>query len=106
MLRCHQSMYSTLSPEFKAQAVLAVISGSKTAAEICREYQIKPDLFSKWKAAFLENAAKVFERETTSDPQQTRIAALERLVGRLTLELDVAKKASALLRPPTGNGEQ
>ncbi len=91
--------HRTFSPEFKAQAVLAVLSGSKTAAEICRAHQIKPDLFSRWKAAFLDNAAKVFERETAVDPQQARIAELERMVGRLTLELEVAKKASTLLRP-------
>lgn len=90
--------HRTYSPEFKAQAVLAVLSGSKTAAELCREHQIKPDLFSKWKTAFVDNAAKVFERDTGIDPQQARIAELERMVGRLTLELEVAKKASTLLR--------
>ena len=97
--------HRTYSPEFKAQAVLAVLSGSQTAAEICREHQIKPDLFSHWKAAFLDNAAKVFERETALDPQQARIAELERMVGRLTVELEVAKKASTLLRPPTRRDE-
>jgi transposase len=91
--------HRTYNPEFKAQAVLAVISGSKTAAELCREQQIKPDLLSKWKTAFVENAAKVFERDTGIDPQQARIEELERRVGRLTLELEVAKKASTLLRP-------
>ncbi len=98
--------HRTFSPDFKAQAVLAVISGSKTAAELCREHQIKPDLFSKWKAAFLDNAAKVFERETVVDPQQARIADLERMVGRLTLELEVAKKASTLLRPAANKDGQ
>ena len=73
--------HRTFSPEFKAQAVLAVLSGSQTAAEICREHQIKPDLFSKWDIAFLENAAKVFERESAVDPQQARIVVLERMVG-------------------------
>lgn len=98
--------HRTFSPDFKAQAVLAVLSGSKTAAEICREHQLKPDLFSKWKTSFVANAAKVFERETTVDPQQARIAELEGLVGRLTLELDVAKKASMLLRPAASNGDR
>jgi transposase-like protein len=98
--------HRTFSSEFKAQAVLAVISGSKTAAELCREQQLKPDLFSKWKAAFLSNAAQVFERETPVEPQQARIAELEQLVGRLTLELEVAKKASKLLRPTTHNADQ
>ena len=98
--------HRTFSPEFKAQAVLAVLSGNKTAAEICREHQIKPDLFSHWKTAFLENAAKVFERETALDPQQARIAELERMVGRLTLELEVAKKASTLLRPAANKDDR
>ncbi len=52
-----------------------------------------------------EDAAKVFERESTIDPQQARIAELERMVGRLTLELEVAKKASKLLRPPASRDE-
>lgn len=98
--------HRTYSPEFKAQAVLAVLSGSKTAAELCREQQIKPDLLSKWKAAFLANATQVFERDNGIDPQQARIAELERLVGRLTLELEVAKKASTLLRPAAHNDDR
>ena len=30
--------------EFKAQVVLEVISGMKTAAEACREYRLKPQV--------------------------------------------------------------
>jgi transposase len=89
------------SPEFKAQVVLEVVSGAKSAAEVCREYHLKPDLFSKWKAQFLRDAAKVFERPEAADPDQAQIAELERVVGRLTLELEVAKKASTLLRSAT-----
>ncbi len=81
------------SPEFKAQVVLEVVSGAKSAAEICREHQLKPELFSKWKAQFLREAATIFARADEIDPAQVRIAELERMVGRLTLELDVAKKA-------------
>ena len=86
------------SPEFKARVVLEVVSGAKSAAEICREHQLKPDLFSKWKAQFVRDAAHVFQSPEPVDPAQARMADLEQLVGRLTLELEVAKKASALLR--------
>ncbi len=85
-------------PEFKAQVVLEVLTGAKTAAEVCREYQLKPDLFSKWKAQFVHNAAKVFQTGEVIDPAQAQLAELERLVGRLTVELEAAKKASILLR--------
>ena len=86
------------SPEFKARVVLEVVSGAKSAAEVCREHSLKPDLLSRWKAEFLANAGKVFERGEAADPQQARIAELERLAGKLSLELEVAKKASTLLR--------
>jgi transposase len=85
-------------PAFKAQVVLEVLTGAKTAAEVCREHQLKPDLFSKWKAQFVQNAAKVFQTGELVDPAQARMAELERMVGRLTLELEAAKKASTLLR--------
>lgn len=88
------------TPEFKAEVVLEIISGQKTAAEICREHNLKPDLVSKWKTQFLTEAVTVFRRNEAADPQQARIAELERLVGKLSLELEVAKKASRLLTSP------
>jgi transposase-like protein len=75
------SKHRTFTPDYKAQLVLEVISGAKTAAEVCREHQIKPDLFSKWKSQFLSNAAKVFQGAELADPMQARIVELERLVG-------------------------
>ena len=85
------------SAEFKAKVVLEIISGSKTAAEVCREYNLKADLVSHWKNEFLVNAAQVFENGTKVDPQQARIEELERLAGKLSLELEIAKKALILL---------
>lgn len=85
------------TPDFKAQVVLEVLSGVKTAGEACREYHLKPETLSKWKTRFLENAARVFQSDEHTSQEQARIAELERLIGRLTLELEVAKKASSLL---------
>ena len=45
--------------EFKAKVVLEILSGSKSAAEICREYSLKPDSVSRWKTQFLENGHQV-----------------------------------------------
>lgn len=85
------------SAEFKAKVVLEIIRGSKTAAEVCREYNLKADLVSHWKNQFMINAAQVFENGTKVDPQQARIEELERLAGKLSLELEIAKKALMLL---------
>ena len=85
------------SAEFKAKVVLEIISGSKSAAEVCREYNLKPDLVSHWKNQFMTSAAQVFESGAQVDPQQARIEELERLAGKLSLELEVAKKVLTLL---------
>ena len=85
------------SAEYKAKVVLEIVSGSKSAAEVCREYNLKPDLLSHWKNQFLANAAQVFESGSEVDPQQARIQELERLAGKLSLELEIAKKALRLL---------
>lgn len=77
--------------EFKAQRVLEVLSGRRTAAAICREYQLKPDLLTRWKADLVSHAAELFGGSATQQHAEQRIAELERLVGRLTLELEVAK---------------
>jgi len=85
------------SAEFKAKVVLELISGAKSAAELGRGYELKADLLSHWKSQFLADAAKVFENAKETDPQQERIAELERLAGRQSLELEILKKALMLL---------
>jgi transposase len=89
-------------PEQKARAVLQVLTGEKSAAQICRELRIGESLLSRWKKQFLEQAGSVFEKESPSTQNDERIAELERLVGRLTLEIEASKKVSQLLSSPTG----
>jgi transposase len=87
----------SFTPEFKAQVVLEVISGSQSAAEVCRRYSLTPPLLSRWKGEFMENAARVFQSDEQRSQEQARIAELERLVGRQTLELEILKKVSGVL---------
>ncbi len=84
----------TFTPEFKTKVVLEVLTGTRSHAEACREYHLKTELLSAWKQEFLANATKVFESENHRSETQTRHEELERVVGRLTLELEIAKKAS------------
>lgn len=87
----------TFSPEFKLQVVLELLSGVKTNAQICREYQLAPAVVSAWKEHFLEAAPAIFASPASQSTEQERMAELERLAGRLTLELEMAKKASSIL---------
>jgi transposase-like protein len=81
------------SPEFKAKVVIEMISGEKSLMEASREYQIKDSVLSRWKQEFLERAPRLFEQAgKKEDPKEKQIAELERMVGRMALQLDIAKK--------------
>jgi transposase-like protein len=77
--------------------VLEELTGVKDKAEICREYRLSRQLFSRWRAEFVERAPEIFATERSRGDEQERIAELERMIGRLTMELEVAKKASNIL---------
>jgi transposase len=94
------------TPEFKAQRVLEVLTGIKTSAEVCREHSLKPEILSRWKTDFVENAHLVFRSDEQRSQEQARLAELERLAGRLALELEVAKKASRLLSAVVSKNER
>jgi transposase len=96
--------HRSFTPECKAQVVLEVLTGVRSASEACQHYQLKPEMLSRWKTQFLERAATVFEREDQNNPALARVAELERLVGRLALELEVSKKASSLLESHLSRG--
>ena len=88
----------TFTPEFKLQCVLDIISGCKRPAEICREHNINESLLARWRNQFAQEAPKIFAAKSnrvSADAQ--RMAELERLVGRLTLELEATKKISTYL---------
>ena len=99
----------TFTPEFKLEAVLDMVRGEKTLAQICRERDISESLLYTWRDAFFERAPAIFADQRGSakgnDPQAERIAELEGLVGRQTLEIEVLKKARSLLgTAPRKNG--
>lgn len=85
------------SAEFKAKIVLQSISGEKSASELCRTHKLNPNLLSRWRKEFVEQAASVFETGTPESATQQQVADLERLVGQLTVQLEIAKKASTYL---------
>ena len=88
----------SFTAEFKARVVLEIISGAKSQAEVAREHRLKPDLLARWKRQFLENAGSIFEKGSPNHEADARIAELEQALGRKTMELEMAKKASSIFR--------
>jgi len=58
-----------------------------------REYGIKDTVLSRWKQEFIGRAPDLFRADGINEQRQMaeRIAENEQMVGRLTLELDMAR---------------
>jgi transposase len=87
----------TYTPEFKAQVVLEILSQQRSLAQASREYGIRDTVISRWKQEFADRLPQVFERRQDRDERDQQIAELERMVGRLTMELEISKKVSSIL---------
>ena len=84
--------------KFKAEVVLEALCGESSQAELCRRYNLSENQVSTWKRHLLENVETFFESpDKQSSESAERIAELERLVGKLTLALEIEKKATTLL---------
>ncbi len=91
--------------QLKADVVLALLTGEKTSAELCREHGITSQTLGNWKKQFLDNASRAFENGSGEDSDDQRVAELERMVGKLTMHLEIAKKASTVLKSGRERGE-
>jgi len=84
--------HRTYTPEFKVRVVMELITGKKSLGEASREYGIKDSVISRWRQEFMERAPQIFEQPGSKDAQAERIAELERMLGRMTVQLEMAKK--------------
>jgi len=86
----------SFSNDFKKQIVESIVSGSTTQAEMAREYKISPVLINKWKKDY--RAGKFFENVDSHDiaKLELRVRELERLLGKITLENEMLKRARDL----------
>ena len=85
------------SAELKAKVVLQMLSSKRPSSELCRAHKLNPNVLNRWRKEFVEQAASIFERGEVGTEHEQTIAELERLVGQLTVQLEIAKKASSYL---------
>ncbi len=94
------------SPETKVRIVLEILSGEKSVTQASREYGIKDSLLYRRREQFLEGGKQAFtiDQATEQKRRADKVADLERLEGKLTMQLEIAEKASHYVKslPPEG----
>lgn len=78
--------------EFKLQVVRELEAG-KTPAQAAREYQVHPTVLVRWREEHLQYAERAFTGNGRLYKDAARIAELERMIGQLTMENTLLKKA-------------
>jgi transposase len=87
------------SRDLKVAAMRALDTGSATAGEIARKYQLSAHLLERWRGEWRAKGELAFPgmgRRGADLPaldDVRRIAELERKIGQLTMENDFLKKA-------------
>ena len=89
------------SREFKLR-VLNEIEAGKSQAEVAREHQVNQQILSRWYREYREKKERAFPGKAWAVPSDAaRIAELERMVGKLTMENDLLKKVLQKLEDET-----
>jgi transposase-like protein len=83
------------SPEFKQTVVEELLAGARRPGQICRAHGIDFSTLRKWREQYAQQGVAAWSTAAVkaATAQEDRIAELERIVGQLTVENMVSKKA-------------
>lgn len=84
--------YKKYSPEFRKKVMNELLNGSETYSELTRRYGLSWALLATWMRRYGQVAT---DEEEDSRMLKARIADLEQMVGRLTMENAFLKKFAA-----------
>jgi transposase len=97
------------SKEFKLHVIGEVESG-KPASQVAREYQLHPNLISRWRSEYEAYADEAFAGFGEAYTDKARAGMLERKIARLEAENELLKKAltqlDAIRNSEQGSGDK
>ncbi len=90
--------------QYKFRVVMELLTSGKTAEQVCLEYGVKRSTLYGWRDLLLSEGARVFLPDGRGASEQAQLVELERMIGRLTMEVEALKKASSLLNSRSQKG--
>ncbi len=94
------------TPEYKLKVVLESMQRDTTQEEVCKKFGIASSMLHRWRKEFQANAESCFHDKR--DAKQKAHSAgyepgespddLKKMIGELTVQNEILKKASGLLR--------
>src|SRR5207245_11376054 len=81
----------TFTKEFKLKAIRRLQSG-QSAGEVARALEVNPTDLHRWRRELDEHGVHAFRGAGVKRAEESRIAELERKVGRQAMEMDLLKR--------------
>lgn len=78
----------TYSAAQKFSAAMELSKGEKTAVEIAKDIGCHPTIIAEWKHKLETHGKAIFESEVAENAKEQKIAKLERVIGKLTMQND------------------
>ena len=80
---------------FKAKVALEAMEERVPIAELCKKYNLHPNLIIKWKRQIKENCATLFDNpHSGKNSQDALVERLYKTIGELTMDVEYLKKKS------------
>lgn len=84
------------TPEDKTRIVMESLTTNITVAELCRKYNLNPNVFYNWKQKFIEGGKVALSSGSSKDninkDLETENERLKRIIGEQTIAIDAFKK--------------
>jgi transposase len=84
------------TPEDKTRIVMESLTTNITVAELCRKYNLNPNVFYNWKQKFIEGGKIALSSGSSKDninkDLETENERLKRIIGEQTIAIDAFKK--------------
>ena len=77
--------------EFKEAAIRRLELGA-SLAEVARACEVNPNVLHRWRRELREHGAQAFSGNGKSRAEESRVAELERKVGRQAMEIDFLRR--------------
>jgi|SRR5690554_3420667 transposase len=81
----------TFTKEFKEEAVRRLELGA-SVAEVARACEVNPNVLHRWRREMREYGVRAFAGNGQRRLEESRVAELERKVGRQALEIDFLRR--------------
>jgi len=84
-------------PEDKTRIVMESLTTNITVAELCRKYNLNPNVFYNWKQKFIEGGKMALsgygkDNMINKKNKEIEIERLKKIIGEQTIAIDAFKK--------------